>query len=137
MDSILGASNTRWSVGMASILESLWPATALACLVRRASGERHRSLLAAGGGLFVALTAFAFEWHQQHVQGRVGDITTVLLMLGAWVAVWRVPVDHVDASADAARDVGSRSRTKRRIAGIAHGTSRSCWWRALSWPLAA
>ena len=99
-------------VGMASILESLWPATALACLVRRASGERHRSLLAAGGGLFVALTAFALEWHQQHVQGRVGDITTVLLMLGAWVAVWRVPVDHVDASADAARDVGSRSRTK-------------------------
>jgi VanZ family protein len=99
-------------VGMASILESLWPATALAYLVRRASDERHRALLATGGGLFVALTAFAFEWHQQQVQGRVGDVTTVLLMLGAWAAVWRVPAGHVDANADAGPGVGSRSRAK-------------------------
>lgn len=84
-------------VGMASILESLWPATVLAYLARLACTERYRTLTVIGGGLFVAAMAFAFEWHQQHLPGRVGDITTVLLMLGAWVGVWRVRIEPVTA----------------------------------------
>jgi VanZ family protein len=85
-------------IGIASILENLWPATALAYLVRLGAGERHRALAAIVGALILGTLAFALEWHQQQLPGRVGDITTVLLMLGAWVAVWIVPDAGVEDS---------------------------------------
>lgn len=83
-------------IGIAAILENLWPATALATLARLAAGERRRAGVGIGGALLLAATAFALEWHQRELPGRVGDITTVLLMVGAWTAVWLVRLDRAD-----------------------------------------
>lgn len=80
-------------IGIASILENVWPATALAYLARFATVPRSRTVTALTGGVLLAAISFGLEWHQQAIPGRIGDITTVLLMVAAWVVVWRVKVE--------------------------------------------
>lgn len=75
-------------IGIGAILEALWPATALAYLLRFATTPRMRIPVAVGGGLLLVAIAFGLEWHQRHLPGRVGDITTVLLMAATWWFVW-------------------------------------------------
>jgi len=65
-------------------------------VARLAAGERRRAGVGIGGALLLAATTFALEWHQRELPGRVGDITTVLLMVGAWTAVWLVRLDRAD-----------------------------------------
>lgn len=81
-------------IGIGSILENLWPATALAYLARFATEPHSRVRMAIVGGGLLGIIAFALEWHQQLLPGRVGDITTVLLMVGAWGLLWAIRADH-------------------------------------------
>jgi len=78
--------------GIASTLEFLWPSTALAYLARLASTPEHRRAVAWFGGAALSLAAFALEWHQQFLPGRYGDITPLLLMAGAWLLFWIIPI---------------------------------------------
>jgi hypothetical protein len=43
-----------------------------------------------GGGIALGLLAFGLEWRQQYLPGRIGDITTVMLMVATWFFVWRL-----------------------------------------------
>lgn len=80
--------------GVAAILEVLWPAGALAYLVRFAAAKARRTAIAWTGAIALALIAFGLEWYQQFVPGRYGDLTTVLLMVGAWGLCWLVPPEE-------------------------------------------
>lgn len=79
-------------IGIASILEDLWPAAALAYLARFASPPHQRRLVAVGGVIALAMLAFGLEWYQQYLPGRYGDLTVVLLMAGTWLLFWSIPV---------------------------------------------
>jgi VanZ family protein len=81
-------------IGIASILENIWPAAALAYLIRFASPfDRHRRV-AWSSGLALGTLAFGLEWAQQFIPGRIGDITTVLLMTGTWALFWMIPLSE-------------------------------------------
>ena len=103
-------------IGIASILEDLWPAAALAYLARFASPPRQRRLIAMGGAIVLAMLAFGLEWSQQYLPGRYGDLTVVLLMAGTWLLFWSIPV--AGASAEAA-EIGGPG------AAPAHGEHRA------------
>ena len=98
-------------IGIASILEDVWPATALAYLARFASPPRRHGLVAVGGAVAVALLAFGLEWSQQYLPGRYGDVTVVLLMTGTWLLFWSIPItDTVEVGVAGA----TRDRTEHR-----------------------
>ena len=103
-------------IGIASILEDLWPAAACAYLVRLATRRPRWRITAWGGALAVSLLTLSLEWHQQYVPGRYGDITVVLLAAGAWLLFWSIPIGDVEIAAPAigVRD-GAHSRKARRI----------------------
>ena len=75
-------------IGIASITENLWPAAALAYLAFIAAPHNGRSAFAWIGGALLGAFVFALEWRQQYLPGRIGDITTVVLMVGTWAFVW-------------------------------------------------
>ncbi|HTS20184.1 MAG TPA: VanZ family protein [Casimicrobiaceae bacterium] len=78
-------------IGIASILEEIWPAAALAALARLASPPRLRRMFVWAGFAAIACFAFGLEWYQQYLPGRVGDFTVVLLVAGAWFLIWSIP----------------------------------------------
>ena len=82
-------------IGILSILENLWPAAALAYLIRFACPIYRSRAVAWIAGLALTAAAFALEWRQQRIPGRIGDITTVLLMAGTWAVFWSVPLPAV------------------------------------------
>lgn len=75
-------------VGMSDILETLWPFMALALAVRWLTPWRWRRVAWMGGGVAVALLAFALEWMQQSIPGRFADITDVMLAVIGWLVPW-------------------------------------------------
>jgi len=79
--------------GIAAILETIWPAAALAYLARLAATHRARHLAAWGGGLLLTAYSLTLELLQERVPGRLGDITTVLLMAAVWGVYWCVRLD--------------------------------------------
>lgn len=71
-------------MGLAGILEGIWPFTALAFL----TWEMHtsQSLIATTtGGVFLLALVFALEWSQQSISGRHGDITAPVLAGIGWI----------------------------------------------------
>jgi VanZ family protein len=108
-------------IGIASILEDLWPAAALAYLARYACPAHLGRVVAAAGALALALLAFGLEWYQQYLPGRYGDFTVVLLATGTWLVFWSTPVtaagiDTAEIGAPKAAPV-RRKRPTWRIAG--------------------
>jgi VanZ family protein len=99
-------------IGIASILEDLWPAAALAYLARFVSAPRQRLPVAVGGALALGALAFGLEWYQQYLPGRYGDFTVVLLATGTWFAFWSVPLGGV--SVGTAKPSVSGSGPRRR-----------------------
>jgi VanZ family protein len=74
-------------IGIRAVLETLWPAAALALLAVQVP-QRHRHAIGLAGGIALAASVFALEWRQQRIPGRVGDFTTVLMMTATWCLVW-------------------------------------------------
>jgi VanZ family protein len=74
--------------GIASLLETLWPAVALSYLARIATPSARRAAVAWLGGVGLMLLVFTLEWNQQFLPGRVGDITPVLLIVATWAFCW-------------------------------------------------
>ena len=74
-------------MGLASIIEELWPFTALAflTLVMR---PRYRLAVGTMLGLLLAVSVFALEWAQQQIPGRYPDVTSVLLAVIGWTVPW-------------------------------------------------
>ena len=87
-------------VGMASILENIWPAAALGYLARFASPVRRHRVFAWSGGAALGTLVFVLEWYEQFIPGRIGDITTVLLMIGTWALFWAVPLAETAVPAE-------------------------------------
>ena len=85
-------------IGLEAIIDVSWPAASLAYLARFASPPDQQRLVRMRGALLLALLVFGLEWYQQHLPGRVGDITTVLLTTGTWMLFWWIPV--TDAGVD-------------------------------------
>jgi VanZ family protein len=77
-------------IGIASILDTLWPSATLASLALVATSKRHHALVAVVGAIGLAAVAFGLEWQQQYRPGRVGDVTTVVLMTATWLLFWRL-----------------------------------------------
>lgn len=75
-------------VGMSDILETLWPFMAIGLLLRLMTPWRWRAIVAFGGGIVLALFAFALEWMQQSIPGRFADITDVLIATLGWSLPW-------------------------------------------------
>ncbi len=101
-------------IGIASILEELWPAAALAYLARFVTPPRQQRLVAAGGAVALALLAFALEWYQQYLPGRYGDLTVVLLMAGTWLLFWSIPARDTEVrAAEIAAPVEEHGRSTR------------------------
>jgi len=101
-------------IGIASILEDLWPAAALAYLARFATPPRQQWLVAAGGAVALALFALGLEWYQRYLPGRYGDFTVVLLMSGTWLLVWSIPLrDAAVRGAEVAAAVEAHARGTR------------------------
>ncbi|HEY3585443.1 MAG TPA: hypothetical protein VGL90_13840, partial [Casimicrobiaceae bacterium] len=61
------------------------------------------------------LYVFTLEWHQQFVRGRVGDVTSVLLIAATWGFCWIAMAEMRAPKTGIASTHGSY----RRIAG--HG----------------
>ena len=78
-------------IGIASILEDLWPAAALAYLARLVTPRHLWGHAIWGGMLALALFSFGLEWYQQYLPGRYGDFTVVLLTTGTWLLLWSIP----------------------------------------------
>jgi VanZ family protein len=76
--------------GLADLLELFWPFVAAAYFVDYVTPVYRRLEVALLGMLVVPGIAFAFEWYQQFVPGRYGDLTPVLLAIGGWLAPWWV-----------------------------------------------
>jgi VanZ family protein len=74
--------------GIASLLETLWPAIALSYLARFIAPSRERTRVGWLGAVALSLYVFTLEWHQQFVRGRVGDVTSVLLIAATWGFCW-------------------------------------------------
>lgn len=74
--------------GMASLLETVWPAIALSYLTRFVTPARYAAQVAWLAGLLLMLSSFALEWNQQFLPGRYGDITPVLVIVGTWALTW-------------------------------------------------
>ena len=108
-------------IGMGSILENIWPAAALAYLVRFATPLPRRGLVAWIGGAGLGALAFGLEWYQQFLPGRIGDITTAMLMILTWGVCWAIPVPEI---LPAARERGRQA---------SHGSPRAS--RTVMWVL--
>lgn len=89
--------------GLENILEFLWPAMAMACLLRHALPFHRQDAGAVLGGVLLALGLFLLEWLQQSVPGRYGDITQVMLACVGWVIPWCVPLHGAQRSRAAPR----------------------------------
>jgi VanZ family protein len=74
--------------GMASLLETVWPAIALSYLTRFVTPARYATQAGWLAGFLLMLLVFALEWNQQFVPGRYGDITPVLLIGATWALTW-------------------------------------------------
>ena len=76
-------------VGIESLLENIGLAAALAWSARSGADPRTTRWAGWGAGILTALGAFALELNQVRVHGRVGDITTPLLMALTYTFAWR------------------------------------------------
>lgn len=76
--------------GLENVLEFLWPAMAMACLLRQALPFHRHDAGAVLGAVLLVLVLFVLEWLQQSVPGRYGDITQVVLALVGWIVPWCV-----------------------------------------------
>ena len=72
--------------GLGSILDTIWPFMALASLAILGFGRKRGAALSFGA-IFLSL-AFILEWVQTGIEGRYGDITTVLLAGAGWFLPW-------------------------------------------------
>lgn len=85
-------------IGLSSIIDIAWPAAATAYLVQYLSGLRYRWLTGCGCGSLFLLLVFVLEWNQQHLIGRSGDITAVIITAGTWIACYRWTADREPAA---------------------------------------
>ena len=76
-------------VGIDSLLEVIGLAAAFAWSARSGGDPRAMRWVGWAAGILTGLGAFALELNQRHVQGRIGDITTPLLMALTFILAWR------------------------------------------------
>lgn len=98
--------------GLADIVGTLWPFTALAYLARLMR-PRHARLVAAGGALLVCGFAVTLEWAQTHIPGRYPDITDVILAVLGWWLPWLLPTTKT--AVDRAMSEESERPPQRRV----------------------
>lgn len=84
--------------GLENILEFLWPAMAMACLLRQALPFHRQDAGAVLGMALLALGMFMLEWLQLSLPGRYGDITQVMLACIGWVIPWCVRAHNARAT---------------------------------------
>lgn len=119
--------------GIDDLLGTLWPALGLAVLARMITGWRLRPWVSLGGGGLLFSVWFALEWHQQHVLGRVPDITDPLIALLAWWTGWAVRERPAMARAAAeaptpvAPPMFSRRWVLLALAAVAGGIALAGW----------
>ena len=76
-------------IGIDSLLEAIGLAAALAWSARSGADPVTMRWIGWAAGIVTGLGAFALELNQRQVQGRVGDITTSLLMALTFILAWR------------------------------------------------
>ena len=86
-------------VGIESLLQSMGLAAALAWSARSGAGPRTMRGVGWGAGILTGLGAFALELNQVRLHGRVGDISTPLLMAVTFGLAWRASSRHGVAAA--------------------------------------
>lgn len=74
-------------VGLADILDAIWPFMALAYLTLL-THPSHAFAVAGIGGFILLIFVFALEWAQLAIPGRYPDITDVFLAVLGWLLPW-------------------------------------------------
>jgi VanZ family protein len=77
--------------GLMGMTGLIWVFFTLGALIRVSSSRYQRHAYAVLGGLAVVFLVGLWEWFQQRIPGRYGDITTVGIAMAGWVAAWRFP----------------------------------------------
>ena len=72
--------------GMQSILENLWPFVALASLSILGFGRKRLPMVGLGG--ILVLLVLSLEWMQTGIEGRYGNVTTVMTAAVGWFFPW-------------------------------------------------
>lgn len=75
--------------GIGSLLEMIGLSAVLAWCARSGADRHTARRVGWSAGLLVTVGAFALEFGQRYVPGRIGDITVPLLMAFTWILAWR------------------------------------------------
>jgi VanZ family protein len=75
--------------GIGSLLEMIGLSAVLAWCARSGADQHTARRVGWSAGLLVTVGAFALEFGQRHVPGRIGDITVPLLIAFTWILAWR------------------------------------------------
>jgi hypothetical protein len=88
--------------GIGSLLEMIGLSAVLAWCARSGADRHTARRVGWSAGLLVTVGAFALEFGQRHVPGRIGDITVPLLIAFTWILAWRsAGLDDVTGSPQA------------------------------------
>lgn len=124
--------------GIASLLELVGLSTALAWSVRAASTQRAILWPPWIAGILVGIGTFALEFNQDKVPGRMGDITTPLVVVATWIIAMR----FTTADDTVPTEAGSEAVEQDRV-GTRQGTPRAAAlgmrvrYAALGWAVLA
>jgi VanZ family protein len=98
--------------GIESLIEMIGLSAVLAWSARSGTDRHTARRVGWAAGLLVTGGAFALEFGQRHVPGRIGDIISPLLMAFTWILAWRSagPYDVTELpQATGATPAGERS----------------------------
>ena len=122
--------------GIESLLELVSLSAALAWCVRTGATEPRTRWSGWTAGSLIAIGTLALELNQRKISGRIGDITTPLVMTIAWIVSLRFATTADPGRAENNDTALTPPRFAMRSASVGTTTPKVPYW-VLSWALVA